>query len=62
MRTREMLTTKDLATRWSMSEGTLRKWRMHSIGPKYIKVGKGSIRYRMEDIEDFEGQRESPVR
>jgi hypothetical protein len=60
-RSREMMTTTDLANRWSMSEYTLRKWRMRGVGPIYIRIGKGLIRYRVEDVEAYEDSRESGV-
>ena len=59
---REMMTTTDLANRWKMSGYTLRKWRMRDIGPAYIKVGKGLIRYRVEDVESYEDSRESGMK
>ena len=47
------LTTIDLAKRWNMTLHTLAQWRWSGRGPQFLKVG-GSVRYRQEDIIDFE--------
>lgn len=49
----EFLTTKQLATRWSLKMGTIRLWRWYGKGPNYIKVG-GRILYDIEKIREFE--------
>jgi predicted site-specific integrase-resolvase len=51
-----MLTSKELAERLKMSEGTLRNWRCYGKGPKWIRVG-GAIRYRESDVKKWEGKR-----
>jgi DNA-binding transcriptional MerR regulator len=48
-----MLTTKQLAERWSISARTLETWRQQGTGPAFIKIGN-LVRYRIEDIEIFE--------
>jgi hypothetical protein len=51
------LSTTQLAERWALNPNTLRKWRISDFGPPYFKLGTGrtaAIRYRIEDIEDFE--------
>lgn len=52
-----MLTSKQLALRWSLADNTLRKWRVAGIGPDYVKLGIGpcaEVRYMMKSIEEFE--------
>lgn len=54
-----ILTSKELADRWKMTEQILRQWRTKNKGPRYFKLGKGgkaSVRYRLEDIEAWEKQ------
>lgn len=45
----KLLTSKQLAERWGIREGTLRNWRYLGEGPAFMKVGR-SIRYRMADV------------
>lgn len=57
-----ILTSKDLAERWKMSEQMLRVWRVKNKGPNYFKLGEGkkaSVRYRLEDVEAWEKQRDA---
>ena len=39
-----MNTTKDIADRCGIKEGTLAYWRGAGIGPKFVKVGPSCIR------------------
>jgi len=43
----------DLATRWSISEATLERWRSSGIGPVFLKL-HGRVLYRIEDVEAYE--------
>lgn len=55
-----LLTPKELAERWKVQVGTLRKWRYLDTGPAYIKMGDGrnaQIRYRADDIVKYEKDR-----
>lgn len=55
-----LLTPKELADRWKMQVGTLRKRRYLNTGPTYIKMGDGrnaQIRYRADDIIQYEKDR-----
>lgn len=57
-----ILTSKELAERWKMSEQMLRVWRVKNKGPNYFKLGEGkkaSVRYRLEDVEAWEKQRDA---
>ncbi len=49
------LDEKQLAERWSISVKTLQAWRLKGGGPRFIKLGR-AIRYRLEDIENFESE------
>lgn len=52
---KDLLTTEELAKRWGVSEGTLKRWRSEDQGPPYIKLdGQRSVRYRITDIIRFE--------
>lgn len=54
------LTTSDLAKRWGVSSNRLRQWRVEGKGPNFLKLGDGPkapVRYRLEDIEEFEKDR-----
>ena len=48
-----IFSSRDLAARWAVSEKTLERWRMLRTGPDYIKLG-GLVRYRLEDISQYE--------
>ena len=50
-----MLTSKELAERLRLSEGTLRNWRWLGKGPKWIRVGS-RVRYREADVKKWEGK------
>jgi hypothetical protein len=55
-----LLTPKELAERWKVQVGTLRKWRYLDTGPAYIKMGDGrnsQVRYRLNDVIDYEKNR-----
>lgn len=56
------LTTKQLATRWSMTAQALRAWRMKGIGPSpWNKRGK-NVTYDLSVIERYESDnRITPV-
>jgi len=47
------LSEVQLATRWSISERTLQRWRWKKKGPPYLKIG-GRVAYRLADIEAWE--------
>jgi predicted DNA-binding transcriptional regulator AlpA len=48
-----LLTTRQLAERWGMSEGTLRNWRVLGRGPKYLRIGN-QVRYKLSVIKAYE--------
>lgn len=50
------LCQKQLARRWNMSHRTLERWRRENDGPPFLRLG-GKIRYRIEDVEQYEADR-----
>lgn len=51
------LNQKELARRWTLSHGTLERWRRVAEGPRFLKLG-GRVVYRLEDILAFEADRQ----
>jgi hypothetical protein len=47
------LTSKELATRWRLSEQTLANWRHGSKGPPFIRIG-ARVLYPVEGINAYE--------
>ena len=52
-RTNQLLTEKEAAAVLRLSDATLRSWRKRAIGPRYYKVGRDAVRYRLDDLETF---------
>jgi hypothetical protein len=52
----DFLTPRQLAARWSLVLATLKQWRCSGKGPLYHKLN-GRIRYRIEDIQEFEKEK-----
>jgi hypothetical protein len=53
MAEKEFLTSKELATRWRLSDQTLANWRYAGKGPKFIRVGS-RVLYPIETVQEFE--------
>ncbi len=51
------LTTREAAQLLGLQPCTLEKWRYEGNGPRSIKVGSRTVRYRREDLEVFVTQR-----
>lgn len=54
---KKLLSTKELAKRWDVHEGTIKNWRSQGKGPKFYKIGEGEksrVRYKLEDIKSYE--------
>jgi len=51
----DFITQESLAERWMISEATLERDRSLRQGVKYLKIG-GLIRYRLQDVLDYEHQ------
>lgn len=48
--------SRELAERWGMSEGSIHKKRADGSGPVHTKLD-GAIRYHINDIEAYEEER-----
>lgn len=62
----KFLTTKQLANRWGVHEGTLRNWRSKKLGPPYYKMGTGAagkttVQYKLDDVVAYEKSRQVKV-
>jgi len=44
-----LLNEHDVARITGMSTASVRRWRLFSTGPKYVKIG-AAVRYRLEDV------------
>jgi len=53
----ELLNTSTVARMLGISPRTLKDWRCKERGPKWISIGKNTVRYRMADVEQFINQR-----
>lgn len=51
-----LLSPRQLAARWGLSEKTLERWRMLGTGPVFLKLG-GRVLYRIDEVEAHEQQR-----
>jgi predicted site-specific integrase-resolvase len=49
------LTPRQLRERWQIAERTLREWNRRRVLPCY-KLGGKFIRYRLQDVEEFESK------
>lgn len=49
----DLLSEKEAAAALALSASTLRNWRCKNQGPKAVRVGTRSIRYRRADLEAF---------
>lgn len=58
MRGSEFLTTKELAGRLGVSQRTVQGWAKNGTGPKQVKLGGGTVRYRLIDVEAWEKRNE----
>lgn len=51
-----LLDEKEVARLYALSTTTLRNWRAKGEGPRFIKLGKRAVRYRLADLETFIAQ------
>ncbi len=54
MTSKEFLSVKDLATRYSIHPKTVERMARHGELPACIRLGKRLRRWRLSDIEEFE--------
>lgn len=55
------MTIDDLAERYQIPVQTVRHWRIRGTGPRAVKIGR-YIRYRVDDVLDWERQLEAQAR
>lgn len=48
-----LMTPDEVAALLSKPVATLRQWRWQRIGPEYLKLEGGSVRYRPEAVEEW---------
>lgn len=48
-----LLTTQEVADRLRLKVGTIENWRYLGKGPKWIRIGGGTIRYPEHDVEEW---------
>ena len=53
MKSSELLTTKQLAQRWHISESTLHHWRANEFGPAFTRIGS-RVLYPLAEVEQYE--------
>ena len=53
MEVKTLMTTCEAAEYLTLSSKTLTLWRKNQTGPAYVKMGPRSIRYRLEDLDEF---------
>lgn len=53
-RPQEFLTSTQLAARWQVTIGALKKWRVEKRGPRYVKLGRRRVLYRLADVAAYE--------
>jgi len=46
-----LLTQRDLAALLSLSTRTLERLRTDGGGPRFVRVSRSAVRYRLEDVE-----------
>lgn len=49
----QLLNEHAIAELLGVSVATVRRWRLLKQGPKYIRVGAASVRYRQEDVRAY---------
>jgi predicted DNA-binding transcriptional regulator AlpA len=49
----QLLDTAQVSNLLNLRAATLKKWRVLGTGPKYVRVGKRTIRYRLADVKRF---------
>lgn len=49
----DLLDEREVADALSVALNTLRNWRWKGEGPRFVKLGKRTVRYRRADLEAF---------
>ena len=53
LKEKEFFTTAEAANLLSLQASTLHQWRWSGQGPKFVRLGTRSIRYRHQDLLDW---------
>jgi predicted site-specific integrase-resolvase len=53
----DLLKSEEAARILTVSEVTLRRWRQRKNGPVFVRLSKGTIRYKQSDIEAYLNER-----
>lgn len=53
----QLLDTRKAAAWLDKAEGTLRNERYRKVGPPFVKLSGGAIRYRLSDLQKFANDR-----
>ena len=48
-----LLTTRQVAAILNVKVGTLKKWRQRGLGPPFLKLDSGVVRYRLDAIQKY---------
>lgn len=48
-----LLTTEDVARLLGVSEKLIHNWRYEGRGPRFVKLGHRTVRYRPEDVDSW---------
>lgn len=52
----KLYTEQDVAARFQLSVSTIQKWRVAGSGPAHIIIGTATVRYREQDLVDYENR------
>ena len=53
LKEKEFFTTAEAANLLSLKATTLNQWRWSGKGPKYVRIGERTIRYRHQDLHHW---------
>lgn len=54
---RILLTQKQVAEGWQLSERALEAWRHRGGGPRFIRISRRCVRYRLTDLNEWINER-----
>ena len=52
--TRRYLTTQEVADRYSVTQACVKKWREGGVLLPSLRIGNGTVRYSLADLQKFE--------
>lgn len=53
-----LLTTDDVAVMLRVGRDQVKAWRMAGEGPKYIRLGHRTVRYRRSDVDEWVAEKQ----